>query len=58
MNRYFLTSGVQSAPWLDFWGHVRNRLPIDPQNVNTKPPPDFLTLQGLTGLFFLTFLTE
>jgi len=43
-----------------------NRLPIDPQDsqhlrdghVNTNPPPDFLTLQGLTGLFFLTFLTE
>ena len=52
--------------WLDFLGHVRNRLPIDPRMANTCVTATstqnrhriFLTLQGLTWLFFLTFLPK
>lgn len=54
------------APWLNFWGHVRNRLPIDPQDsqhlrdghINTKPPPDFFNLPGTYWAVFSHLSTQ
>lgn len=68
MNRYFLTSGVQGAkpPGLIFGGMCGIVFRLIPKIANTCVTATstqnrhriFLTFQGLTGLFFLTFLPK